>query len=124
MIFRYARHTNDLNEIKKFYHDFLELELIGEFHDHEGYDGLFFGKEGLDWHLEFTTSKAFATHQPNADDLLVFYFENQEEIDQKWQKAMELNLKIRESENPYWQRNGVELEDPDGFGVILTQKKT
>ena len=38
-------------------------------------------------------------------------------------KAIEMNYRIVISENPYWQRNGVEIRDPDGFGVILTMKK-
>ena len=122
MTFRYARHTNNLEEISRFYHDFLGLEILGEFKDHDNYNGLFFGKEGLDWHLEFTSSDLEAIHKPNADDLLVFYLDFEEEKEAMREKASKMNYEIITSENPYWQRNGIEVKDPDGFGVILTTK--
>lgn len=123
MTFRYARHTNTLEQISRFYHDFLNLEILGEFKDHDNYNGLFFGKKGLDWHLEFTSSDQEATHKPNPDDLLVFYLDSEDEIEAMKAKAIEMNYEIVISENPYWQRNGIEVKDPDGFGVILTTRK-
>lgn len=51
MNFRVARHTDNLEPIIKFYRDLLGLEVIGEFTNHDKYDGVFIGKEGLNWHL-------------------------------------------------------------------------
>lgn len=55
MIFRNARHTHNLNSIIKFYTTILKLEVLGNFKNHNGYDGVFLGKENTDWHLEFTS---------------------------------------------------------------------
>jgi catechol 2,3-dioxygenase-like lactoylglutathione lyase family enzyme len=87
MKFRVARHTDSLEQIIKFYTDILGLEIIGEFKNHNNYDGVFMSKEGLDWHLEFTTSNAVANHKADKDDLLVFYVESEKEYS-------ELNKKI------------------------------
>ena len=56
MTFRYARHTNNLEQLKSFYIDVLGLELLGGFENHDGYDGAFIGKQDENWHLEFTQS--------------------------------------------------------------------
>jgi hypothetical protein len=79
MKFRVARHTDNLEPIIKFYRDLLELEVLGEFTNHNKYDGIFIGKEGLNWHLESTTSEESPKHQTEKDDLLVFYLDAKEE---------------------------------------------
>jgi catechol 2,3-dioxygenase-like lactoylglutathione lyase family enzyme len=56
MNLRIARHTKDLNPIINFYRSVLGLEIIGEFKNHNNYDGVFLGNKSADWHLEFTTS--------------------------------------------------------------------
>lgn len=45
MIFRNARHTKNLKSIIQFYTSVLELEVLGSFENHNGYDGVFIGKE-------------------------------------------------------------------------------
>ena len=73
MKFRIARHTTDLNRIIDFYGRILGLKVLGEFKDHHSYSGVFLGIPGESWHLEFTLSDAAPVHQPDDDDLLVFY---------------------------------------------------
>ena len=46
MLFRYARHTQNLGKLIYFYTSVLEFEVIGKFEDHNGYDGVFLGKAG------------------------------------------------------------------------------
>jgi len=41
-----------------------------------GYNGVFLGVKDAGWHLEFTTSVDAPQHQPDEDDLLVFYQKN------------------------------------------------
>jgi hypothetical protein len=77
MKFRIARHTTALNPIVRFYRDLLGLDVLGDFNNHNGYDGVFIGLPGADWHLEFTVSEEAPSHHPDNDDLLVLYLKNQ-----------------------------------------------
>ena len=47
MQFRVTRHTNQINEIKKFYTKVLSFEILGKFKNHNGYDDIFIGKSDL-----------------------------------------------------------------------------
>lgn len=73
MIFRYARHTKSLNDLANFYTEGLGLENLGEFKNHNNYNGVFLGIPNADWHLEFTESFSEPSHQPDPDDLIVYY---------------------------------------------------
>ncbi|KAA3606874.1 MAG: VOC family protein [Calditrichaeota bacterium] len=122
MIFRVARHTNDFEPIINFYNEILGLEILGNFKNHNGYDGIFFGKEGLDWHLEFTKSETKAEHKFDDDDLLVFYPKTKEEFE-KIMKNIELNrIEKISPKNPYWKENGILISDPDGFKVVICKQ--
>ena len=70
MKFRVARHTDNLKPIITFYCDLLGLDVLGEFTNHNKYDGVFIGKEGLNRHLEFTTSEESPKHQADKDDFV------------------------------------------------------
>ena len=72
MKFRIARHTTNLESIIAFYCGILDLEILGEFHNHDRYDGVLIGNRDSDWHLEFTVSDEQPDHSPDVDDLLVF----------------------------------------------------
>ncbi|MFT6845971.1 MAG: hypothetical protein ACJAUV_002171 [Flavobacteriales bacterium] len=80
MTFRYARHTNELDPLVRFYTQVIGLEVLGSFTNHNAYDGIFLGLPKSDWHIEFTCSPEKVNHTPNSDDLLVFYVNTQEEI--------------------------------------------
>ena len=120
MKFRYARHTNNLDTLIDFYQNIIGLEKLGGFKDHNGYDGVFLGFPDQDWHMEFTYSADKANHHPDRDDLIVFYLDNEEEIQTIIDRAKQADILPITSQNPYWNENGIELTDPDGFGVILT----
>lgn len=119
MKFRVARHTGDFEPIIKFYTEFLGLEILGDFKGHNNYDGIFIGKKGGDWHLEFTKSREPADHHFDEDDLLVFYPANKEAFDQIIIRFTENNVEPIKPKNPYWQQNGVVYADPDGHGVVI-----
>ncbi len=123
MTFRYARHTNNLEPLIKFYTEIVGLEKLGEFKNHSNYDGVFLGVQNLDWHIEFTESNEEVNHHSDEDDLLVFYLESEEELDQLKLKIEKAGISIKKSKNPYWTENGIEIKDPDGFGVIFTKRK-
>lgn len=123
MKLRVARHTQNLDPLIKFYRDFLGLEILGEFTNHAKYDGVFLGKQSLGWHLEFTVSDESPRHQPDEDDLLVFYLNSRQEY-QRLKELFKANgIAEVEPKNPYWKENGTTYPDPDGFRVVISVVK-
>jgi hypothetical protein len=57
---RIARPTNRLEELARMYESGLNLTRIGEFRNHDGFDGIILGVPGLAWHLEFTQEQGVA----------------------------------------------------------------
>ena len=92
MKFRFARHTNDLDKLKLFYTNVLGFEVLGSFENHNNYDGIFIGKQNLDWHLEFTKSDEIVAFNFNEDDILVFYPETIVEYDVLIQNISKNNI--------------------------------
>lgn len=123
MQFRYARHTTNLKALQQFYCEVLKLEVIGSFAGHNGYDGLFLGKPGLNWHLEFTQNGDAPLHQADDDDALVFYPETMTEYQQIVDAIQKLGITTLVAKNPYWNENGICVADPDGFGVIISKQR-
>lgn len=124
MKFRYARHTNNMKSIIEFYTKVIGLEILGKFENHSNYNGVFLGLPNFDWHLEFTESNDTANHNPDEDDLIVFYLNSEEEFEAIKKNAGKFDYSFVQSKNPYWQINGIEIKDPDGYGVILTVNKS
>ena len=119
MIFRYARHTADLQKIEKFYTDIVGLEKLGDFENHENYNGLFLGYKNSNWHLEFTTSAVAPQNKFDEDDSLVFYVNAEIELTTIKKRLTKKNLSLEEPTNPYWKKNGIMVADPDGFKIIF-----
>lgn len=119
MKLRVARHTKKLQPLIDFYTRVIGLEVLGDFKDHAGYDGVFMGDKNRDWHLEFTTSAKEPQHQADKDDLLVFYADSRAAYDQIIAIAKNNNAPQAEPKNPYWKQHGTLLLDPDGFGVMV-----
>lgn len=117
---RAARATDHLDEIVRFYRDGLGFEIVGEFHDHEGFDGVMLGHAGFPYHFEFTREHGVtAGRAPNAESLLVFYLPEAG----AWERAVErieaLGVAAVKAHNPYWDRAGKTYEDADGYRVVL-----
>lgn len=120
MKFRIARHTKDLNRIIDFYGRILGLKLLGEFKNHQNYNGIFLGIPGENWHLEFTVSDTIPAHHPDDDDLLVFYATSLAEFAAIKKRFIINNVKPAKPKNPYWENNGITFEDPDGFRIVIS----
>ena len=120
MIFRAARHTNNIDKIISFYTKVLGFEILGQFKGHEGYDGIFIGPEGADWHLEFTTSQQQSEQKYNENDILVFYPTTTDEYGAIIYRIKKNNIAAVKPRNPYWAKNGIMVTDPDGFNVVIS----
>jgi catechol 2,3-dioxygenase-like lactoylglutathione lyase family enzyme len=117
---RVARPSDDLDRLLPFYRDGLGLRLLYRFEDHEGFDGVMLGHEGAPYHFEFTRARGHtAGRAPTLDNLLIFYLP---EI-RVWQAAIDRMRAAGSSPvaafNPYWDRDGVTFEDPDGYRIVL-----
>jgi catechol 2,3-dioxygenase-like lactoylglutathione lyase family enzyme len=123
MTFRFARHTNDLEQIKSFYIDILGFELLGGFENHNGYDGVFIGKSNENWHLEFTKTKEVICFDFKEDDTLVFYPESKMEFDLLINKLQSHEIEFIKAKNPYWNENGKMILDPDGYRILISDLK-
>jgi len=120
MQFRYARHTNNLAQLIRFYTEIIGLEELGGFKDHHNYNGVFLGPKKAEWHLEFTSSPEIATHSFDEDDLLVFYLNTEAEVKSIVKNAGRNNLAKVSPKNPYWATNSHTFFDPDGYRVVIS----
>ena len=123
MEFRNARHTNNLKPIIEFYTHIIGLEVLFSFNNHNGYDGVFIGKPEHDWHLEFTVSEKKAKHIFDEEDIMVFYPTEKKDYEQILEKINTGNIPILKAKNPFWDDNGIMIQDPDGFRIIISNMK-
>jgi hypothetical protein len=123
MTFRFARHTNNLEQIKSFYIDVLGFQLLGGFENHNGYDGIFIGRANENWHLEFTKSEEIVHFNFNDDNIIVFYPKNKIDFDLIMNKIQSQNIDFIKAKNPYWNENGKMILDPDGYKIVISDLK-
>jgi len=112
-----------MNRIERFYTEVLGLDKLGSFEKHDGYDGIFLGKEGFGWHLEFTTSMVEPDHYFDEDDILIFYPPSRDSFNVLLQNIHRHQVEILTAKNPYWNANGVLISDPDGCHVIISDSR-
>jgi len=123
MEFRLARHTNNLTALIEFYTAVLNFEILGSFEGHSDYNGVFLGKKGLDWHIEFTESNEKANHSTDADDLFVFYPKSKIEYETILNNIKQHKITILKVKNLYWNQNGILIQDSDGFNIVISHLK-
>lgn len=122
MHLRVARPTDDLAAVVEFYRDGLGLDVLYEFQDHAGFDGVMLGSEGAAYHLEFThQAEHKAGRAPTQDNLLVFYLPDEAQWKSAVNRMRQAGHEPVKSFNPYWDKNGRTFEDPDGYRVVLQQ---
>ncbi|MBA2935092.1 VOC family protein [Sphingomonas sp. CGMCC 1.13654] len=117
---RVARPSDDLDALLRFYREGLGLDLLYRFEDHDGVDGMMLGSPGAPYHFEFTRARTHAVGRaPTQDHLLIFYLPHPAE----WQAAVDrmraAGFDPAPPFNPYWDRDGLTFEDPDGYRVVL-----
>ena len=117
---RVARPTDKLESIVEMYRTGLELEVLGSFDGHDGFDGVMLGRHGSDYHLEFTREHGRTVAKPpTPENLLVFYVPELESWEASCARMVEAGFEIVPSHNPYWDARGRTFEDPDGYRVVL-----
>lgn len=117
---RVARPTDNFDALKTFYMDGLGLEVLFEFVNHDGFDGLIVGAPFCSYHFEFTKKSGHtAGRAPSEDNLLVFYLPDEREWKQAIERMYSAGFLPVRSFNPYWDRCGQTFQDPDGYRIVL-----
>ena len=113
---RKARQTGQLENVVAFYRDGLGLPEIDRFVDHDGYSGVMLDLPGTATPPEPTATAHLVAPTPHVEDLLVLYVGGEEEVARLVGRT---GARPVPSANPYWDRVGVTVADPDGFRVVL-----
>ncbi|MEM7784201.1 MAG: VOC family protein [Planctomycetota bacterium] len=122
MHMRVARPTDDLAAVTKFYRDGLKFDVLYEFTDHDGFDGVMLGCKGAAYHLEFTRKAGHkAGRAPTKDNLLVFYLPDKGVWELAVARMKDQGYEPVKAFNPYWDKRGRTFEDPDGYRIVLQQ---
>jgi catechol 2,3-dioxygenase-like lactoylglutathione lyase family enzyme len=119
---RVARPCSDLIAARRFYVDALGLSILGEFADHQGFDGLIVGEPGAHWHLELVHERGMAVAHPSSEDLLVLYLGAAAAYETRVQRLVAAGFAPVPSHNPYWDHDGASFAGPDGYRVVLTRR--
>src|SRR5512134_3280321 len=100
---RFARPTDRLDDVLRFYEEGLGLRRIDSFEGHAGYTGVMLGLPGEEVHLELTAREDGSPGPaPTRDNLLVLYLRDRAAIDATEGRMRELGHDPVEPENPYW----------------------
>jgi hypothetical protein len=118
---RFARQTDQLDAIRRFYGEGLGLPIVGAFNDHAGFDGVMFGLPDVNYHLEFVQHvDGSPGTSPNRENLLVFYMPDAEALRRKADQLHAMGYPQVASANPYWDEHGaITIEDPDGWRIVF-----
>ena len=117
---RVARPTDNLPEIAEMYAKGLGLEILSEFSDHDGFDGVILGHPHHPYHLEFTSQRQHCVGTaPTQDHLLVFYLPDRDEFEETCTRMLAASFREVPSYNPFWEIDGKTFEDLDAYRVVL-----
>ncbi|WP_217996864.1 VOC family protein [Nocardioides jensenii] len=121
---RIARPSRDLTAAEEFWVGGVGLQVIERVRaDGDGERNLLMvGIPDARWHLELVQDpEALADHPPSAEDLLVIYLGN--DVPHEWLARLEEHGSRRvRTRNPYWERWGVTVVDPDGYRLVLSSR--
>lgn len=122
---RIARPSTDLSRAERFWVNGVGMDVLFRHEaatDSEEHSLLMVGRVGDSWHLELTHNhNEPPTPSPTADDLLVIY------LGHKPSESLIGKIKANggkpvPAHNPYWDRWGATVEDPDGYRLVLCER--
>lgn len=118
---RIARPSHSYLDVVSFYRDLIELPVVGQFADHDGYDGTIFGLPDERFQLEVTHhSSGRPLPRPSEEDLLVLAFASDSGRAPLVARLRDAGHEPIELANPFWAADSVGFHDPDGWIVVLT----
>jgi catechol 2,3-dioxygenase-like lactoylglutathione lyase family enzyme len=121
---RIARPSHDLRASERFWVEGLGLDVLFRADDSAegGHALLMVGWPDAGWHLELVGDPDDATPAtPTEEDLLVLYV-NGPVDDQVVRRLVNAGGTRVAARNPYWDRWGVTITDPDGYRLVLSTR--
>jgi hypothetical protein len=117
---RIARPVTNLSRAEAMYRNGLGLVRLGQFHDHEGFDGVMLGEPDGAYHLEFTHRRSRPLEPtPTSEDLLVYYVSDRQAWLHRCEAMVPAGFKEVAPLNPYWAKSGRTFADPDAYLVVV-----
>jgi len=117
---RVVRPTDNLAAIAEMYAKGLGFDVLAEFEDHRGFDGVILGHPKQPYHIEFTSQRGQEVGKaPTRDHLLVFYIPGKNDWETGCEQMISAGFRKLPSYNPYWDLQGRTFEDIDGYRVVL-----
>lgn len=122
---RIARPCRDLRAAERFWVQGAGLDVLWRTGESVGTDEhalLMVGVAGAGWHLELVLDpEAAESSHMSEEDLLVLYL-GEAPTEELLQRLVEHGGRQVAARNPYWNRWGVTVEDPDGYRVVLCSR--
>jgi len=117
---RVVRPTDNLAAIAEMYAKGLGFDVLAEFEDHRGFDGVIMGHPKQPYRIEFTSQRGHEVGKaPTPDHLLVFYVSDKNDWAAGWAQMISAGFREAHSYNPYCDQQGRTFEDIDGYRVVL-----
>jgi hypothetical protein len=122
---RIARPSRDLQQAERFWVQGADMTVLYRA-DSDGEGGhalLMVGWPHAAWHLELVGDPVGETPPaPTDEDLLVLYLD-MPVPDALIERMTHAGGKVVPARNPYWDRWGVTILDPDGYRLVLSHRK-
>jgi len=121
---RIARPSHDLRASERFWAGGLGLEVLfrADASAEGGHALLMVGWPDAAWHLELVSDPGGETPAaPTEEDLLVLYLDGEVDPDVV-RRLVDAGGTRVPARNPYWDRGGVTIADPDGYRLVLTSR--
>jgi catechol 2,3-dioxygenase-like lactoylglutathione lyase family enzyme len=121
---RIARPSRDLARAEAFWVSGLGLHVLTRVQPHDGseYELVMLGWPGAAWHLELVADPRDQTPPaPTDEDLLVLYL-GQPADPSLVERMVRAGGQVVPARNPYWDRWGITIVDPDGYRLVLSHR--
>lgn len=122
---RIARPCRDLPAAERFWVKGAGLRVLWRTDEPVGADEhalLMVGAPGAAWHLELLVDpEAADASKPSEEDLLVLYL-GQPPSEELLQRLVDHGGRRVRARNPYWDRWGVTVVDPEGYRLVLCSR--
>src|SRR4029077_10776292 len=100
---RVVRPTDNLAAIAEMYAKGLGFDVLAEFEDHRGFDGVILDHPKETYHIEFTSERGHKVCKaPTRDHLLVFYIPDKNDWEEGCAQMISAGFREMPSYNPYW----------------------